>query len=134
MWKGWLSDTSIPALEQSLAFAQRRHMLLAGNIANIDVPDYRTRDLSEKDFQTALKESIESQNTFQSPGAAQSVSPAEKVRDVSNQVLYLDGSDISLEHQITQISKNQMMHDTAIAIMNSQFQTLRSAITESANI
>ncbi|MFO0939252.1 MAG: flagellar basal body rod protein FlgB [Pirellulales bacterium] len=134
MWKGWLSDTSIPALEQSLAFAQRRHMLLAGNIANIDVPDYRTRDLSEADFQTALKESIESPNTHQSPGVANSVSPAEKVRDVRNQVLYLDGSDISLEQQITQISKNQLMHDTAIALMKSQFQTLRSAITESANV
>lgn len=134
MWSGWLNDTSIPALEQSLAFAQRRHMLLAGNIANSDVPGYQTRDLSESDFQSALKESIESQHVPHAPGSASSVNPANKVRDVRNQVLFLDGHDVSMEQQITQISKNQLMHDTAIALMRSQFQTLRSAITESANV
>lgn len=137
MWSSWLSESTIPALEQSLAFSQRRHLLLAGNIANKDVPNYRTRDLSVADFQEALKESLSpaSQNRHPvSPGAGNRVEPSEKLRDVSNQVLYLDGSDISLEHQIAQINKNYMFHDTAIALMRSQFQTLRSAISESANV
>ena len=137
MWSSWLSESTIPALEQSLAFSQRRHLLLAGNIANKDVPNYRTRDLSVADFQEALKESLSpaSQNRHPaSPGAGTRVEPSEKLRDVSNQVLYLDGSDISLEHQIAQINKNYMFHDTAIALMRSQFQTLRSAISESANV
>lgn len=122
-----------------MAFAQKRHALLAGNIANQDVPDYQTRDLSVEDFQTALKSSIQAQHSseYRSPGSHVStiaIEPTEKLRDVRNQVLYLDGSDVSLEQQITQINKNQMLHDTAIALMRSQFQTLRAAITESANV
>jgi flagellar basal-body rod protein FlgB len=136
MWASWLNDSSIPALEQSMAFAQKRHALLAGNIANQDVPDYQTRDLSVDDFQAALKSNIQAQNAPQhrSPGSPISIDPAEKLRDVRNQVLYLDGSDVSLEQQITQINKNQSMHDTAIALMRSQFQTISAAIRESANV
>lgn len=141
MWSSWLNDSTIPALEQSLAFAQRRHVLLAGNIANSDVPGYRTRDLSETEFQDALKQSIEAAKSpeTQSPGHLSTkpgsrVTAEEKVRDVRNQVLYLDGSDVSMEQQITQISKNALFHDTAIALMRSQFQTIHSAITESANV
>lgn len=135
MWSSWLNESTIPALEQSVAFAQRRHMLLAGNIANKDVPNYKTRDLSVDDFQKALQESISTakSQSSQSPGHTQ-VDPSEKVRDVRNQVMYLDGSDVSFEHQVTQISKNALFHDTAIALMRSQFQTIRSAITESANV
>jgi flagellar basal-body rod protein FlgB len=122
-----------------MAFAQKRHALLAGNIANQDVPDYRTRDLSVEDFQTALKSSIQAQRSteYRSPGSHSSPissDSAEKLRDVRNQVLYLDGNDVSLEQQITQINKNQMLHDTAIALMRSQFQTISAAITESANV
>ena len=41
MIQGLFNSTTLPALEQTTVFAQRRHELLAGNIANIDTPDYR---------------------------------------------------------------------------------------------
>ena len=136
MWSSWLSHSTLPALEQSVAFAQRRHTLLAGNIANLDVPGYRTRDLSVTDFQDSLRESIAASQSPQStsPGHQPTQSATEKLRDIQHQVLYHDGSDISLEQQVTQISKNQSMHDTAIALMRSQFQTIQAAISESVAI
>lgn len=140
MWSSWLNESAIPALEQSVAFAQRRHTLLAGNIANLDVPDYQTRDLSLSEFQAALRDSIQAHKSDapRSPGIT-SQPPSrqtaqEKLRDVQNQILFHDGSDVSLEQQVTEISKNQMLHDTAIALMRSQFQTLQAAIRESAAI
>ena len=132
MWSGWLTDSTIPALEQSISFAQRRHTLLAGNIANLDVPGYRTRDLSVEDFQQALQSSIAAHRTSEhwSPGMPSPQVAAEKVRDVQHQVLFHDGSDVGLEQQVTEISRNQLMHDTAIAPMRSQFQTLQVAIRD----
>lgn len=136
MWSNWLDNSTIPALEQSTAFAQRRHALLAGNMANLDVPGYRTRDLSVADFQNALRENID---VSKAGGARSAGSPSpqmaeEKVRDTQTQILYLDGSDVSLEHQVAEIAKNHMMHETAIALMRSQFQTLQAAIRESAAV
>jgi flagellar basal-body rod protein FlgB len=131
---GIFNTTTIPALEQTLTFAQRRHELLAGNLANFDTPDYRTRDLDIGDFQNALAESID---TARQP-AAQSVSPTTRddiyagPREATEQVVFHDGSDVSMEHQVAELAKNQHLHGLAITTMRSQFALLRAAITERA--
>lgn len=140
MWDSWLSNSTLPALEQSAAFSQKRHLLLAGNIANKDTPGYKSRDISVTDFNEALREAVEKQNSpaaHRSPGYADhasEVKPMEKVRDVTNQILYHDGSDVSLEQQVTEISKNQSKHDMAIALMRSQYRNLQAAIQGSAAV
>lgn len=138
MWDAWLNNSTLPALEQSATFAQRRHMLLAGNIANLDTPDYKTRDLSVDDFHGTLKEAISVQQNPSSghiPGQSPASQTAmQRVRDVSKQILFHDGSDVSLEEQVTEISKNQGMHNMAIALMRSQFQNIQVAIRESVAV
>lgn len=144
MWSSLLSSTALPALEQTVNFSQKRHLLLASNLANLDTPDYQTRDVSIDNFQSELRSAIGRSQTASTPFASPYTpytSPADaqsdnfqQVRDVSKQILLHDGSDVSLEEQVTEISKNQAMHNTAIALMRSQFQTLKVAITESVNV
>ncbi len=134
MWQTWLNGSTLPALEQATVFAEKRHLLLAGNIANIDTPDYQTRDVSVDDFQSTLKEALTNPRTQAMPGSTETGTSLEQVRDVSRQVLYHDGSDVSLEQQVTEISKNQGMHNMAIALMRSQFQSLEVAIRESVAV
>ncbi len=140
MFDSWLSNSTLPALEQTAVFAQKRHQLLAGNLANLDTPNYRTRDLSLTEFQAQLKSATDPSRptaTTYVPGKGQQPitqqQAIENARDVSKQILYHDGGDVSLEQQVTEISKNQSMHNTAIALMRSQFQTLQVAIRESAS-
>ncbi len=132
---GIFQSTTIPALEQSMAFAQRRHELLAGNVANIDTPGYRQKDLDETQFQHALADAIQSS---QQPSAIDGISPATRddmysgPRAASEQIVFHDGSDVSLERQVTEIAKNQHLHGLAVTTMRSQFALLRAAITERA--
>jgi len=49
-------SSTIPVLEQTVNFTQARHGVLAGNIANLNTPGYKTRDLSPVEFQKRLKE------------------------------------------------------------------------------
>lgn len=138
---GMFRSSAVPALEQSAVFAQRRHEVLAGNLANLDTPGYRTRDLSVSAFQNALAESIQAVQ-HPSPGhfsaSAGTGSPATRAdfaegpRHAMEQVVFHDNSDVGLESQVTEMSKNQHMHNTAIALMRSQFSVLRAAITERA--
>ncbi len=128
------STSTIPALERTLAFAQRRHELLAGNVANLDTPGYRARDLDVADFQNALAESIDrAGETY-----TQSLLPVTRddlysgPRAATEQVVFHDGSDVSLEHQVTELAKNQHLHSLAAATMRSQFDLLKAAITERA--
>jgi flagellar basal-body rod protein FlgB len=135
MFPGIFNSTSIPVLQEVVAFSQQRHELLASNIANMDTPGYKTRDLSTTAFQEELKQAIKTRDTQRTALPGEVVANADahdmhKVRDRLKHILYHDDSDVSMEHQVTELSKNQFMHNMAIAIMSSQFRMLETAITE----
>ena len=147
MYESLFNSTAIPVLEQVVGFAQARHHVLAGNIANLDTPGYRVRDLSVKDFQNRLREAIQARDRPTPASAAgQFVSPGDpaylqkftpegdvkmaKVSRDPKSILYHDDSNVGIEHQVTEIVKNQMLHNLALTIMTSQFQLLEAAISE----
>jgi flagellar basal-body rod protein FlgB len=126
--------TSIPVAQELLSFTEARHQLLVGNIANLDVPGYRTRDYSVDTFQQHLAEAIKLRSqSHQLLSAGQTLAgqdPLDSVKESTRHILYHDGSDVGLEQQVTELSKNQFNHSIAIAIMTSQFRLLQSAISE----
>jgi len=138
-------SSTIPVLEQVLAFTQARHDVLAGNIANLNTPGYQVQDLSVDQFQNLLRKALEDQPADTSPGYTspgystqslnlhQETSRDEKlhhVKDSLKSILMHDGSDVGLEQQVAELSKNQMMHNLAISVMTSQFRMLQAAISE----
>jgi flagellar basal-body rod protein FlgB len=121
--------------------------VLAGNIANLDTPGYKTRDLSPALFQERLQAAIETrrqpapQNYEGTPTLVDPYNAVEqqktrelaafrKVEDSMKSILRHDDSDVSMEKQINEIVKNQQQHNLAIGIMSAQFRLLRAAITE----
>ncbi len=141
---GLFNSTTLPALQQTVMFTEKRHELLASNIANLDTPDYLARDLPVDRFQAALADSIE-QAKYPSPGHVTSASASDLFgnpvkrddiasgpRDAMEPIVFHDGSDVSMERQVTEIAKNQGMHNLAVATMRNQFALLRAAITERA--
>ena len=108
--------------------------MLAGNIANVDTPGYRARDLSTAVFQQRLQEAIETRNSG-SPVADDLTSDdgqSLKLTDAFETVLRHDDGKVSLEQQVAELTKNQMQYNAAIAIMSQQFRLLQAAISERA--
>ncbi len=129
------SSATIPALGEVLNFAQARHTVLAGNIANVNTPGYRTRDLSQTAFQESLKEAIDQSRSSGrplSPGLANSEEgdPLRNVRASLENILYHDDTNLDLEKQVAEISKNQLLHNFALTVLTDQFALLESAISE----
>ena len=127
--------STIPVLEQVLNFTQTRHAVLAGNVANMDTPGYKVQDLSVDEFQTRLKDALEHRTTRTPAGSHATFVGADRaaMRDVSEQIpdlLHHDESNVSIEQQVLQLSKNQGLHNMAIAILNQQFRQLNVAISE----
>ncbi|HRX78847.1 MAG TPA: flagellar basal body rod protein FlgB [Pirellulaceae bacterium] len=128
-------STTIPVLQEVIGFAQARHEVLVGNVANIDTPGYRVRDLSVETFQDRLRDAIDARDETSaalSPGqiSGQRDTAMQAVRDATRDILYHDGSDVGMEQQVLEISKNQYMHNMAITIMGTQFRMLQTAISE----
>lgn len=131
------NSTTIPALGEVLNFAQARHTVLAGNIANVNTPGYRLRDLSPTEFQQRLKEALakshsKSKAEYLSPGLSHS-EPGDSLRQVQaslENLVYHDDTNIDLEKQVAEMTKNHLLHNFALTVMTNQFQLLQTAISE----
>lgn len=153
-----LNSTTIPLLEHVAKFGERRQEVLAGNIANIDTPEYRRRDLPVAKFQESLQQMVAARRTgatSASPLDAMSSSkrsklelmqpyPAIKVNstaaDASQDVFqavevepseattFQDGNNRSLEREMMTLTKNVMMQTYAIEVMTTQMNMLQTAI------
>jgi flagellar basal-body rod protein FlgB len=147
MLDSMFETTSIPVLEQAMRFAQSRHNVLAGNIANLDTPGYKSQDLSPEKFAERLKAAIAARDQFTSvprdpvlPGESiepsgekptlAAVNPLSDVTAGLDDILYHDESTGSLEKQVAAIAKNQMQHNLAVSVLSSQFRLLQAAISE----
>ena len=142
-------NSTIPILEQVVQFTQARHGVLAGNLANIDTPGYRTADLSPERFQAKLREAIdargdrarqarEARYVGSAHGAGEmprvfsdeAFDEFSEVRESMRSVLHHDDSDVSLEKQVTELAKNQVEHNLALTLLTSQMRLLQTAISE----
>ena len=128
------NSTTIPVLEQLVNFAQMRHQVLAGNIANLDTPGYRTRDLSTDDFQASLRQALEARDQQAASFAPnnEALNPFAPVKAGMEGILRHDDDNVGLEQQLMEIAKNQMQHNLAITVMNNQLQLIGAAISERA--
>lgn len=141
-----LGATTIPILEKVINFAQTRHNILAGNVANADTPGYQVRDLSVSTFRERLSEMVEAKHSRYTASGSDALFGADsagghsgeirydsamrEVDDSTRTILFHDRSDVGMEQQVLQVSKNQSMHNMAIAIMQNQVRMLNVAISE----
>jgi flagellar basal-body rod protein FlgB len=137
MLSNLFQSTTIPVLEEVVNFAQARQTVLAGNIANFDVPGYQARDLSVEDFQNRLRKALEERDqptSVQSPGQIEGPEAGRRplvaeVAKGSDVILRHDGGKVGMEHEVSEMVKNQLQHNLAMSILASQYRLLQTAIS-----
>ncbi len=137
MLSSLFQQTTIPVLEQTVTFAQARHTVLAGNIANMDTPGYQIQDLSTEDFQKRLLAAIEQRRAPAEDAWPASLGyvpdsnaqPIAQVAKNTKTILRHDKNNFGMEYQVAEMVKNHMMHNLALTIMTQQFRLLQTAIS-----
>jgi flagellar basal-body rod protein FlgB len=135
MIQALFQNTTIPALGESINFAQARHNVLVGNVANLDTPGYRALDLPLETFQEKLAEAIQARSEMRDAYVSEAWNgdledPWRQVRATSQSIVRHDGVNVGMEQQVLEISKNQFLHNLAITVMGSQFRLLQTMISE----
>lgn len=100
-------------LFQQLNFRGERQKVISSNIANIDTPEYKTKNLKFKDTLQKTKEESNLQLT-QTHNQHMSLSYADKTSDfevyeVKGLVEQNDGNNVNLDAQMSEMSKNNVM-------------------------
>lgn len=151
MLKSLLDSSTVPLLKQVARFTEHRQEVLAGNIANIDTPGYRMRDLPVEDFQQALEQAIQQRHRPASPGDTASLLQAPATPTTlspweenlfperlfqaeagleQDHITFQDANNRSIEHQMMQMTENKLLQQYAIQVMKSQLDQLQMVITE----
>jgi flagellar basal-body rod protein FlgB len=127
------NSSAIPVLEQVVNFTEARHNVLAGNIANLDTPGYRTRDLPPAQFQARMRQALEQRDRVGGDvSGGQRAKAVAEVGSSMRSILRHDDNNTGLENQVAEMSKNQMQYSLAMSIMTSQFRLLQAAVSERA--
>lgn len=103
-------------LEHYMDLVSARQKLVASNIANIDTPGYKAKDI---DFQFEFQSSMQGSE----PAAPQVV-------DSPGLVVKSDGNNVSLDREARLLSENALRFSVASSLMKTQLKTVESAIKE----
>lgn len=118
-------DGAIEQLGRGLGFSARRHQAIAENLANVESPGYKSRDLVFDDFLHAPRTSApglpESQPTV--GGRTPRLVLAEDGAVKPN------GNDVHLDRQMARLSENTLFHGALTQVLASQFAALKQAIS-----
>jgi flagellar basal-body rod protein FlgB len=119
-------------LERVLDVSAFRHQVIAANLANIDTPGYRTRDV--RPFAGEIERAMaggESSLTGQSFAGqsltGQSFTPiAHEIRGLLERP---DGNNVSVERESLLLAQNQLRFQVAVQFMKAEFHRMSLAIT-----
>lgn len=106
-------DTITNQIEHYMDLLSARQKLVASNIANVDTPGYKAKDI---DFQ------------FEFMSLAQGGSP--NVVDEPGLVVKNDGNNVSLDQEARLLSENALRFNLATSLMKTQLKRMNSAIQE----
>ncbi|MDD7804828.1 MAG: flagellar basal body rod protein FlgB [Endozoicomonas sp. (ex Botrylloides leachii)] len=118
-------DTALGIHPQALAFKGLRAEVLAGNLANVDTPGFKARDVS---FEAALKSKLKSFgknenhikfNLFSSSESLQYRIPYQKSSD---------GNSVELGVEQASFAKNSLDFQTSLTFLKKKLSSLELAI------
>ena len=124
-----MNQTNAPLIERVLQFAAARQGLIAQNIANVDTPGYRQRDLSQAKFTAMLRERAASRADA-APGTVTFDDIATDIENPRAGILFHDQNNRSMEQLAADQAKNGMLYTMAIEILRKQFAQMDMALKE----
>jgi len=108
-------------IENSLDIAQRQHSFISSNIANIDTPGYKAREI---DFKTTLKNAMEGSSIFLSR------TNDRHLGGVATEMGYVmssrDREQMDLDVEMSKLSQNNLKYRMAVDALTRKLQKARA--------
>jgi flagellar basal-body rod protein FlgB len=119
-----VGDKMFPLVENALDWAAKRQQTISANLANIDTPGYKARDITFSEHLQSL--------------ALETTSPAHLNPFPENTMRVYEvgakdrgnGNTVDLDQEMTELSKNGLQYIALIQFLNQKIRTLRSAIND----
>jgi len=106
----------IKLIEKALDVRAVNHRVIAGNIAHVETPHYKEKEI---DFKQALESRI---------AGMQNIDVQEKTE--TDGMSSIDGNTVNLEVQMVKMNENSMMYSALVQALNKKFSLMRYLVNE----
>ncbi len=120
----------INVLQKSADASWYRNSILANNIANVSTPNYKRKDVQ---FETYLMSSLAGGDSLDSNVANVELDELEPTTyvDESNLSYRLDGNNVDINTESSELAKNQLRYYTLLDSMTQEFGRIKTALSRS---
>ncbi|WP_096269895.1 flagellar basal body rod protein FlgB [Paucisalibacillus globulus] len=125
-----LFSGTINTLQQSLNYSSIKNQTIASNIANVDTPNYKAKDVVFKDVL---------QNELSSSIAAKRTHPRHLSFDLDQRLSYQtvqrnnttfnhNGNNVDIDKEMAELAQNQIYYQSLVDRINGKFNSLQTVI------
>lgn len=123
-----LFDSTMNQIEQSMNYAANKNRVIGNNIANLDTPNYKSKEVVFKNtLNNAMKE-LQLKQTNVKHMNKKSASEPFVVRSTNNTSYNHNGNNVDVDKEMAELAKNQIYYRALVDRMNGKFNTLSTVI------
>jgi len=122
-----LFGETIDMLSAVLDLRSERHNIIASNIANIDTPNYRPKDIV---FTDELKEVIEGKEGMRTTGDGRKHPSGQPIADKIDFEVVETGEKVDLDSEMAKLAENNLMYNLAVELLARKFKGLETVLQE----
>lgn len=131
---GFLSDDTIEAMGSFLGRLSKRQQVIASNLANIDTPGYRAKDIS---FHATMEELLSGSQRLRvtrpehRPGDTRTFGAGEPmVFEVEGLTSRPDRNNVDLDREMLKLGETSFSYATIVQVLRAKLRTIASSINE----
>lgn len=129
-----LFPQTFQSLEQALSTASLRQRVHSANIANVDTPNYKSKQVS---FQTTLDQAMNGQHMASIKTDDQHVAFSTErdysftqIKENNSTKINLNGNNVDMDSEMAELAKNQLWYNALTERVSGKFNTLRTVIND----
>ncbi|MBO8171024.1 MAG: flagellar basal body rod protein FlgB [Bacillaceae bacterium] len=129
-----INSNHLILLEKALDASSMRQRVIADNIANVDTPHYKSKEVS---FESHLQQAMQSDSKFKGYrtdprhieiGQKSRVAVQPEIVVRKGTVMNNNGNNVDIDYEVTKMAKNALWYQSLIQQTGGYFNRLRSAI------
>lgn len=127
--KSLFTDRTLLLLSRVLDFRSSRQEVISGNLANIDTPGYKPKEISfEKELKKAMdKTSVRLRKTNPSH-LSNSFEVMKDNFNVNRMVTETAEKDLNLDNEMAKMAKNNLLYEASARLLSNKLKALKTVI------
>lgn len=124
-----LFDNTFNTLQHGLNYAAERNKMISNNIANIDTPFYKAKDVKFKSLlQTEMNKHIQAKRThYKHLPFSNDNQPFQVVTNRTTTYNH-NGNNVDIDKEMSNLAQNQIYYRSLVDSINGKFSTLQTVI------